>query len=525
MHSQHRPGTLTVSDGHLNNRAGPPRRSDFDGSEAWYRTLFESIDQGFCVLEVHFDKTQTPVDYRFIETNPAFVAHTGLSGAIGKTARELVPDIEPYWIDAYGRVAQTGQRASFVNFAKSMGRWFEVEAFRVGTPSQNLVALLFTDITARRQVEERLRESEEHLRFTLHAAAFGTWDLDLRTPPPHRARRSLRHDEIFGYKELLPEWTDELFFAHVLEEDRPRVIRSMQRAKLEGSDWQVECRIRRADGAERWIWATGHAILDDTGKPQRLLGLVTDITERKRNEQALRDADQQKDEFLATLSHELRNPLAAIRAATSVLDLLGGTPRPVADMAAIIARQSLQLVRLIDDLLDASRISRGKMTLQRKHVDIGRLVREIVNDSHALCQKKGLTASAVVPEEPVLIDGDPVRIAQVVNNLVQNACQFTPPGGEIRARVERVDHEAILRIADTGIGMSDDELERVFEMFVQVGQPPSHSAEGLGIGLSLARSIVELHGGNIEARSAGPGKGSEFRVALPAATGTPPRGG
>jgi PAS domain S-box-containing protein len=485
-------------------------------SETQYRTLFEAIDEGFCILEMLFDETGTPIDYRFIEANPAFETQTGLRNAIGKTVRELLPDIEPVWLETYGRVAQTGERTRFVDYAKAMGRWFEVDAFRIGRPSQRRVALLFTDITARRQAEERLRESEERLRFTLQAAEFGTWDLDLGTPPPHRATRSLHHDKIFGYQQLLPEWTDKMFFDHVLEEDRPRVERSMRRAALEGSDWQVECRIRRADGVVRWIWASGHAKINDAGQTQRLLGLVTDITERKRNEQALRDADRQKDEFLATLAHELRNPLAAISAATSVLGVMSETPPPVAEMTAIIARQSLQLVRLVDDLLDANRISRGGMTLQRKQVDVGRLVREIISDSHALCEKKGLTVKAAVPDEPLLVDGDPVRIAQVVNNLVHNACQFTPPGGEIRARVERVNGEAVLRITDTGIGMSDDELERVFEMFVQVGQPRIHSPEGLGIGLSLARSIVELHGGKIEARSAGLGQGSEFRVTLPA---------
>jgi PAS domain S-box-containing protein len=339
--------------------------------------------------------------------------------------------------------------------------------------------------------------------------------MDLTGAPPHPAVRSLRHDQIFGYEALQPDWNMAIFLEHVLEEDRPHVEESFRQALAEKRDWEFECRIRRTDRKVRWIWAKGHLMRGSAGQSRRMLGLVTDITQRKQAEEALRESDRHKDEFIAMLAHELRNPLAAIRTAIGVL---AGTPEtsPVVDeMSAIIARQSYQLARLIDDLLDVSRVSRGTLTLQKAGIDVRTIVQQAVDDSSAACRRKGLDVAAVVPEEPVMVDADPLRMTQVVSNLVQNACQFTPPGGSIQATVECDDGEVVLRVTDSGVGMSADALERVFEMFVQLDEPDIHRTEGLGIGLSIAKHIVELHGGRIEAKSTGPGEGSEFVVSMP----------
>jgi PAS domain S-box-containing protein len=353
-------------------------------SEQRYRALIETMNEGFCVLQMLFDEAGQPSDYRFLEANPAFVKHTGLEAAIGKTARELAPGLEPSWFERYGRVALTGEPAHFVDHAEPLGRWFDVDAFRIGEPGDRQVALLFTDITTRKQAEEAMRESDRH-----------------------------------------------------------------------------------------------------------------------------------KDEFIAMLAHELRNPLAAIRTAVGVLASRRDASPLADEMSAIIARQSFQLARLIDDLLDVSRVSRGTLTLQKAAIDVRATVQQAVEDSSTACRRKGLKVTAAVPEEPVLVDADPVRMTQVVNNLVQNACQFTPKGGSIHVAVERTDDVFVLRVTDSGVGMSGDALERVFDMFVQLEEPDIHRTEGLGIGLSIARHIVELHGGRIEASSSGPGQGSEFVVSMP----------
>jgi PAS domain S-box-containing protein len=621
-------------------------RRKIAASEQRFRTLFNSMDEGFCVFEMLFDEHGNPVDYRWLEANPAFEKHTGLTDAVGRTARELVPTLEQRWIDLYGAVAMTGKPARFQGYSAVLGKWFDAEAFRVGPAHKRRVALLFSNITERKRAEEALRGSESRLRFTLEAAKFGTWELDLTASGGYRAVSSPLHDEIFGYTEQRPEWSFEKFLQHVIEEDRAGVEQSFMHARAAaGGDWDFECRIRRTDGEIRWIGARGQAIFDKEGcRPQRMLGLVADITERKEAENALREgarrlrlvtdavpaliayvddelryrftnqaytdwfgmspeeihgrhmrellgekafdafqasveralsgeaaqletevpyklggtrfvrahyvpdvrddgtvngvyalvhdvteskraelalrvADQRKDEFLAMLAHELRNPLAAVRMALNVMESASNDPGLLLEMKAIIDRQSSQLVHLVEDLLDMGRIARGRITLRRGRVDVCEVVRNLATDIRPQCDTRGLELSVKLPQESISVHADPARFAQVVNNLLQNACKFTERGGKVEVGVERDGSDAVVRVADTGIGLSRDQLERIFEMFAQVDSPLSRKAGGLGIGLSLARTVMELHGGTVEASSAGPGKGSEFLVRMRALEG------
>jgi PAS domain S-box-containing protein len=406
-------------------------------SEQRYRALIETMNEGFCVLQMLFDEAGHPSDYRFLETNPAFVKHTGLEAAIGKTARELAPGLEPSWFERYGRVALTGEPAHFVDHAEPLGRWFDVDAFRIGEPGDRQVALLFTDITEQRESDRKLRDSEAELRFILEAANFGSWAMDLTGPPPHPAVRSLRHDQIFGYESSCRSGTtrcsSSTFSRRIVRMSRKVSGRRWPRIATGNSSAASVARTAKSAGSgPRAISCQGRA-----GQPRRMLGLVTDITTRKQAEEAMRESDRHKDEFIAMLAHELRNPLAAIRTAVGVLASRRDAS-PVADeMSAIIARQSFQLARLIDDLLDVSRVSRGTLTLQKAAIDVRTIVQQAVEDSSTACRRKGLKVTAAVPEEPVLVDADPVRMTQVVNNLVQNACQFTPKGGSIHVAVER----------------------------------------------------------------------------------------
>jgi PAS domain S-box-containing protein len=244
-------------------------------------------------------------------------------------------------------------------------------------------------------------------------------------------------------------------------------------------------------------------------------GVAIDITDRMRAEEALRQADRKKDEFLATLAHELRNPLAPIRNATKLLQdmhIENDTVRAALDM---LERQSRQMVRLIDDLLDVSRISRGKIELREERVELATIVTQALEAARPLCDQMGHQINIRLPTEPIYLSADSIRLAQILGNLLNNACKFTPREGDIRLSVERNRQDAVIRVTDNGIGIPAEKLPHIFDMFSQLDTSLERSQGGLGIGLSLVKNLVELHGGRVEARSEGVGRGSEFVVHLP----------
>ncbi len=243
------------------------------------------------------------------------------------------------------------------------------------------------------------------------------------------------------------------------------------------------------------------------------------IAERERSEELLRASDRRKDEFLAVLAHELRNPLAPIRNAIQLLRLRGTDGRTVAQASEMMERQFGLLVRLVDDLMEVSRISRGKIELRLQPVDVAVVVRSAVEASRPLVEAAGHALETRLPETPLVIEADPVRLAQVLANLLNNAAKYTRPGGRIWLDVGREGEEAVLSVRDTGIGIPPEMLARVFEMFAQIDPSMGRHPGGLGIGLTLVKQLVEMHGGSVEARSEGPDRGSEFVVRLPVGAG------
>ena len=246
-----------------------------------------------------------------------------------------------------------------------------------------------------------------------------------------------------------------------------------------------------------------------------------DITERKRAEEALKEADRRKNEFLAMLAHELRNPLAPIRNALQILRLTEGNGEAVQSASAMMERQIGQMVRLVDDLLDVSRISRGKIELRKGRIELASAVNHAVEATRPLCESMDHELTVTLPPQPMYLNADPTRLAQVVGNLLNNACKFTDKGGRIWLTVEREGEQAVIRVRDTGIGIAADQLPRIFEMFTQVDTSLERSQSGLGIGLTLVKNLVEMHGGTVEVHSAGLGQGSEFVVRLPVLVETP----
>jgi signal transduction histidine kinase len=238
--------------------------------------------------------------------------------------------------------------------------------------------------------------------------------------------------------------------------------------------------------------------------------------ELARANEALREADRRKDEFLATLAHELRNPLAPIRNALEIMRMAGTNPQSVLRARDIVERQVGQMVRLINDLMDVSRITRGKLALTVEEVGIGEVIEAAIETSRPLLDEAGLTLKHALPKPPLLVRGDRLRLAQVFSNLLNNSAKYTEPGGTVTLTARREGPEAVVRVRDTGVGIPPEILPRVFELFTQVDRTLNRSQGGLGIGLALVQQIVALHGGSVAVHSDGVGKGAEFVVRLPA---------
>ena len=235
----------------------------------------------------------------------------------------------------------------------------------------------------------------------------------------------------------------------------------------------------------------------------------------------LLEAERRKDEFLATLAHELRNPLAPLRNAVEVMQRTDDHADQQVEARQIVARQVRQMVRLIDDLLDVSRITRGKLELRHERVPFSTVLHDAVETSRPVLEAKRHELSIVLPDEQIDVDGDPTRLAQVFSNLLNNAAKFTEPGGRVTVSAQREGEVLVVRVRDTGIGIPSDMLPRIFDMFTQVDTGPARSQSGLGIGLTIVKRIVELHGGTVDAHSGGPGRGSEFVVRLRVAAPLP----
>ncbi len=289
---------------------------------------------------------------------------------------------------------------------------------------------------------------------------------------------------------------------------------------LEYYENPVRCR----DGRIRLIAWHNACLTDAAGDMVGVLSSGEDITERKRAEEALLEADRRKDEFLAVLAHELRNPLAPMRNALEILKLKG-SPDPTSQSARdLIERQLAHLVRLIEDLMDVGRITRGKVQLRREPVELAIILEQAAETIGPQIERAGQGFRLSLPTEPLYVDADPVRLSQVFLNLLDNACKYTGTGGTISLAAERDGDAVEIRVLDTGIGIPPEDLTHLFQMFARVGTPSGQAQNGLGIGLALARGLVEMHGGRIEARSEGLGRGSAFVVRLPVLTETPAAG-
>lgn len=411
--------------------------------------------------------------------------------------RVILPDGDIRWIQARGKVyyEKAGQPLCLFGINK--------------------------DVTERKFIDEKLRASERRLKIALAAVQMGTYHRDWLTNELDCSGACKKNfgrspDATFTYDDLVEA---------IHPDDRGRVREVVRQGEERHEEFQDEFRVIWPDGSLHWIYFCGRVTCGSDGQPLHADGVTLDVTERKVMEESLRhrtetlqETDRRKDEFMAMLAHELRNPLAPIRNAVQILSKVGDDRATVAESCEVLDRQLRHMARLLDDLLDVSRVGRGKITLRKTPLDLAQVVSAAVETSRPLIEAHHHKLMISLPESPVFVEADPVRLAQVLSNLLNNAAKFTNDGGRIDLVAERVNAEMKLRVRDNGIGIPPDKLAQVFEMFAQVESDTERSQSGLGVGLTLARRLVEMQGGRIEAYSSGLGRGSEFTVYMPALT-------
>ncbi|CCH54557.1 PAS/PAC sensor hybrid histidine kinase [Fibrisoma limi BUZ 3] len=646
-------------------------------SEEKYRTIFNSIDEGFSLLELIFDDEGNVVDYWHREDNPSFTRMTGIENPVDRRMSELVPNLEAEWYRLLEKVYHTGEPIRIEYPVQQLGQWYTCYLSRVGTEGSLFIAAIYDDITQRRQLEQRrdyllelndalrstadpiaiqqavaetamnflgtdrcyyalieggqaiisrdaatgdlpsvagvyplssfdifrkvveggvpfvvydaattdildeplrdiclqlqvisfidvpvikegravgifslvqssprqwteheiglavetaelawgaverantekaLRDQEQRTRLAVEAAELATWEWNLLTDDVYW---NDQHFTLLGMPMQTNPVPASTFISHIHPGDQEWLIGLLTDAISQKGVYDADFRVLREDGVVCWMSGYGRVTEVIADRATRMSGVMFDITERKQAEEALLEADRRKDEFMALLAHELRNPLATLSNTLLILKLTEGKDAsfPLEQAIDMMSREMTQLVGLVDDLLDVSRINRGKTELRLNPLELGKLTYQAVEaarpaiERHHQCQLR-----VSLPDEPIYVDGDTIRLTQVIRNLLSNAGKFTPSGGHIDVSLAKAEKEAVLRIRDDGIGIPADQLIRIFDMFAQVDASHTRSQGGLGLGLTLVKQFIEMHRGRVEAYSEGPGKGSEFIIYLP----------
>ena len=371
---------------------------------------------------------------------------------------------------------------------------------------------LHTEIAARERTDQALRDSEERFRHLASTMPQIVWISEPDGTIEYINSQWVVYTGLTLEQSRTFEMTKEVIHP---DDWQPRE-ESWNKAVQAQSIHEIELRIKHTlDGAYRWFLSRSVPVFNAQGDVIKWYGTSTDIHDQKLQEEEQRLANQRKDVFLASMAHELRNPLPPIRNALEIMRLAENNPQTIDRCRGMIERQLNHIIRLVDDLLDLSRFSRGKISLRLEPVEISSIVEAAVETSRPLLDAAQHTLTILVPPKKVYFEGDPTRITQVIVNLLNNAAKYTNPKGEIILSATVEGGQIVIKVSDNGMGIPPDMLNTVFQMFNQLPRSEQHFQGGLGIGLPLVRGIVELHHGTIEARSPGIGKGSEFVVRLP----------
>jgi signal transduction histidine kinase/ActR/RegA family two-component response regulator len=439
----------------------------------------------------------------------------------GKLWPQLWPAPTQATVKASLASAMAGEASHFDAFcptAKGTPKWWDVlvTPIRGNDGAVTTVLAVSRDITAVHMAVEQRLQLAARLEFTMQAAGFGEWRLDLVTG---HISCTPRFDQCFGHDAGTLAWTMETMLGHVHRDDQAMVATALAVSHVQ-APLRFECRVVWPDASVHWISAqASHFAVP--GEHDHMIGLVSDITERMQTTEALQDASRKKDEFLAMLAHELRNPLAPISAAAQVITGGRADAALVAKAGAIIERQSRHMSHLLDDLLDVARVTQGLVALDMTQLDLGRVAADAIEQARPMIAQLGHALDIAIDPAPMCVLGDDERLVQVLANLLNNAAKYTPPGGRLALSIAADGAHARISVRDNGIGMAPSTLAQAFDLFSQAARSSDRSTGGLGLGLALVKGLVERHGGTVAGYSDGPNCGSEFVVHLPLVMAAP----
>ncbi|MFM0379999.1 ATP-binding protein [Paraburkholderia strydomiana] len=499
----------------------PPRLTDAGAQQllpAHLGDMLDSLSDGF----ISIDRS-----WRFTYLNHTAEQYLQQDrrNLLGRDIWQCYPDlVDSGYYHAYQQTAATGRASQHTDFYAPLNRWFEARSFA----HDDGITVLLRDVTREHEHAAQLKRKEEELADLAADSQRRRrlYETFLDNCPDLAYVIDLNHRIAYANKTLLNMWNrtwDEAIGKNLLELGYESWHAEMHDREIE----QVIATKQPVRGEVPFEGAYGRRIYDYIfvpvlgrhGEVEAVAGTTRDVTERKQAEDALYDASRRKVEFLAMLSHELRNPLAPIQNSLFILDRVDPSGQQARNAKEVICRQVTHLTKLVDDLLDVTRIAQGKIELQRTNVDLAALVKRTAEDYRTLAQGRGLEFSVTVDDETLVVEGDETRLAQAIGNLLGNAVKFTPAGGQIMVSAGQCSERALVHVTDNGIGIAPELLPIIFDPFTQSTQGLARTEGGLGLGLALVKSVIELHGGRVEAISS-LGAGAAFTIELPLAQTT-----
>jgi PAS domain S-box-containing protein len=477
--------------------------------ETQYQLLFDNMLNGYALHEMIYDDNRNPIDYRFLQLNPAFLKLTGLPDSTGKTVKEVIPDIEQYWINIYNDIVITGIPKTFEQYSDPLKKWWRVTAFKV---KEGQFGCEFEDITKQKIDEEAIKNSEQRLSgiissITDHMSIIDrnfniVWTNDV-------AKRCFGSD-IVGKK----------CYKAYHKRDKACDHCNVEATFNEGKVSEHESQVIKADGNTMDLWSTTSVIAsDDEGKTTLVIQISRDITERKSVERELREISDFKSSLLSRTSHELKTPLIAIKGFSTMLMELHSNKLDT-DMTSILAEIKDGCVRMeetINKLLNTSTLESGTLKLNPTNEDLSFLIKFCVNDLRGVVREREQSIYLGIHDK-IMVNIEKEKIHEVVSHLIINAIKNTPPKGMIKISTELNDNICVISVKDNGIGITEEEKKRLFKQFGKIeryGMGWDIGIDGTGMGLYISKKIVELHGGKIWAESRGRNKGAIFSFSLP----------
>lgn len=477
-------------------------------ASAQMRAAFEHPILYTLILSAIRDETGEVTDWIYRDANSNALRLTGHSRdrLLGRRMSEMVPERAPRLAGVCARVLAKGVSESYD--ADFQEKTFSITVYPAG---EDVVISSALDITGRKRAEAALRDSEERFRELANSIDQFAWSCDPQGCVTWYNRRWYDYTGTRCVEMQGEGWKNVVHPEHF-----ERVMAHFQECLSKAREWEDTFPLRDAHGQYRWFLSRAVPIKDASGYIVRWVGTNTDVTESRQLQIALEQADRRKDEFLAMLAHELRNPLTPVaNAAQALLQIVPPERSEERRLADMVRRQARQLARLIDDLLDVARITQGRIELRTQPVLLGSCIDSAVETIVPLVRARHQQLLLTPPLEPLYVNGDQERLAQCISNLLVNAVKYTPAGGEIRLRHYPDGGRAVIEVVDTGIGIAPELLPHIFRLFVQGERTFDRSQGGLGVGLAICKQLIEMHQGTVTAHSAGVGRGATFEIRLP----------